>query len=83
MHPYVHAQRTPDKPAVIMGDGTMVTYRELDERSNQVARLYRDHGLQHTRLDRIAQPLQRLHLACFTHAASLRQQLRPLPAGPA
>lgn len=46
MHPYVHAQRTPEKPAVIMGDGTVVTYRELDERSNQVARLYRGYGLQ-------------------------------------
>lgn len=45
MHPYVHAQRMPDKPAVIMADGALVTYRELDERSNQVARLFRDHGL--------------------------------------
>ncbi|WP_454727344.1 MULTISPECIES: AMP-binding protein [Cupriavidus] len=45
MHPYVHAQRSPDKPAVIMSGGAVVTYRELDERSNQVARLFRDHGL--------------------------------------
>ncbi len=45
MHPYVHAQRAPAKPAVIMADGGVVTYRELDERSNQVARLFRDHGL--------------------------------------
>lgn len=45
MHPYVHAQRTPDKPAVIMTGGTVLTYRELDERSNQAARLFRDHGL--------------------------------------
>jgi len=46
MHPHIHAQRTPDKPAVIMSGGAVVTYRELDERSNQVARLLRDHGLQ-------------------------------------
>ncbi|NUA26718.1 AMP-binding protein [Cupriavidus basilensis] len=46
MHPHVHAQRTPDKPAIIMAGGTVVTYRELDERSNQAARLFRDHGLQ-------------------------------------
>jgi len=45
MHPYVHAQRSPDKPAVIMSGGAVLTYRELDERSNQVARLFRDHGL--------------------------------------
>ncbi|MGO4580737.1 AMP-binding protein [Cupriavidus sp. 2TAF22] len=45
MHPHVHAQRSPDKPAIIMAGGTVVTYRELDERSNQVARLFRDHGL--------------------------------------
>lgn len=44
-HPYVHAQRTPDKPAVIMAGGVSVTYRELDERSNQVAWLFRDLGL--------------------------------------
>ncbi|KWR90645.1 AMP-binding protein [Cupriavidus sp. IDO] len=45
MHPHIHAQRTPDKPAVIMGSGAVITYRELDERSNQVARMFRDHGL--------------------------------------
>ncbi|RDK09195.1 AMP-binding protein [Cupriavidus lacunae] len=47
MHPHIHAQRTPDKPAVIMGSsGAVVTYRELDERSNQVAHLFRSLGLQ-------------------------------------
>jgi len=45
MHPYVHAQRTPDKAAVIMASGATVTYRELDERSNQVAQMFRAHGL--------------------------------------
>ena len=45
MHPHIHAKRTPDKPAVVMANGTAVTYRELDQRSNQVARMLRDHGL--------------------------------------
>ncbi|MFJ4293348.1 AMP-binding protein [Cupriavidus sp. NPDC089707] len=46
MHPSIHAQRTPEKPAVIMGSsGAVVTYRELDERSNQVAHLFRTLGL--------------------------------------
>ncbi|MBP0630985.1 AMP-binding protein [Cupriavidus sp. AcVe19-1a] len=46
MHPSIHAQRTPEKPAVIMGSsGAVVTYRELDERSNQVAHLFRALGL--------------------------------------
>src|SRR3546814_613911 len=46
VYPGVHAQSTPDKPALIMGgSGEVVTYRQLDERSNQLARLWRDHGL--------------------------------------
>ncbi|MDO9125461.1 MAG: AMP-binding protein, partial [Parvibaculum sp.] len=46
MHPSIHAQTTPDKPAYIMAaTGETVTYKELDERSNQVAHLFRDAGL--------------------------------------
>lgn len=46
MHPYIHAQKTPDKPAYIMAStGEMVTYRQLDERSNQGAQLFRKLGL--------------------------------------
>jgi acyl-CoA synthetase (AMP-forming)/AMP-acid ligase II len=46
MYPGVHAASTPDKPALIMGgSGEVVTYAELDQRSNQLARLWRDHGL--------------------------------------
>jgi len=46
MHPYIHAAATPDKPAYIMaGSGEVVTYRQLDERSNQGAHLFRALGL--------------------------------------
>lgn len=47
MHPYIHAQHTPDKPAFIMaGSGAVVTFSELDRRSNQGAQLFRSLGLQ-------------------------------------
>jgi acyl-CoA synthetase (AMP-forming)/AMP-acid ligase II len=47
MYPGVHAQQTPDKAAYIMaGSGEAITYKQLDERSNQLAHLFRDAGLQ-------------------------------------
>jgi long-chain acyl-CoA synthetase len=46
MHPYLHAQTQPDRAAYIMaGGGETVTYRQLDERSNQGAQLFRKLGL--------------------------------------
>jgi long-chain acyl-CoA synthetase len=46
MYPGEHAQHWPDKPAVIMsGSGDVLTYRQLDERSNQLAHLLRAAGL--------------------------------------
>ena len=46
MHPYIHAQTQPDKPAYIMAaSGEVVTYRQLDERSNQGAHVFRSLGL--------------------------------------
>jgi fatty-acyl-CoA synthase len=46
MYPGLHAQTTPDKPALIMaGSGEIVTYRELDERSNRLAQLLGAAGL--------------------------------------
>jgi long-chain acyl-CoA synthetase len=46
MHPSIHAQTQPDKPAFIMAStGETVTYRELDERSNRGAQLFRKLGL--------------------------------------
>jgi long-chain acyl-CoA synthetase len=47
MHPYLHAQTNPDRAAYIMaGTGETVTYKQLDERSNQGAQLFRSLGLQ-------------------------------------
>ena len=47
MHPGAHAQTNPDKIAYVMArSGLEVTYRELDERSNQGAQLFRFIGLQ-------------------------------------
>jgi long-chain acyl-CoA synthetase len=46
MHPATHAKTHPDRPAYIMGaTGETVTYRQLDERSNQAAQLFRSLGL--------------------------------------
>ncbi|WP_199698859.1 AMP-binding protein [Oleomonas cavernae] len=47
MHPYIHAQNHPDRAACIMAaSGEVVTYRELDARSNQGAHLFRSLGLE-------------------------------------
>lgn len=47
LHPYHHAQATPDKAALVCAaTGQVITYRELDDRSNQVAQLFRALGLQ-------------------------------------
>jgi long-chain acyl-CoA synthetase len=46
MHPYIHAKKSPDKPAYIMAStGEAVTYRQLDEQSNRIAQLFRAAGL--------------------------------------
>jgi long-chain acyl-CoA synthetase len=46
MHPTHFAKSHPDRAAYIMaGSGETVTYRELDERSNQGAQLFRSLGL--------------------------------------
>ena len=45
-HPCHHALATPDKPAYVMArTGETVTYRQLEERSNQGAHLFRSLGL--------------------------------------
>ncbi|NEW85995.1 acyl-CoA synthetase [Rhodopseudomonas sp. WA056] len=45
-HPSIHAKTTPDKVAYRMAStGQALTYRQLDERSNQGAHLFRSLGL--------------------------------------
>ena len=46
MYPATHAATTPDKPAHVMaGSGEVVTFAQLDQRSNQLARLLHQRGL--------------------------------------
>lgn len=46
MHIREFAKTTPEKPAIIMaGSGERITYKQLDDRSNQGARYFRDKGL--------------------------------------
>ncbi|HET9077016.1 MAG TPA: AMP-binding protein [Acidimicrobiales bacterium] len=46
MYPGRHAVEAPDRPAIIMAtSGEVVTYRQLDERANQVAHFLRSCGL--------------------------------------
>jgi acyl-CoA synthetase (AMP-forming)/AMP-acid ligase II len=46
MHPAQIAQTMPDKPAIVMAaTGEKLTFRELDQRSNQGAQLFRKLGL--------------------------------------
>ncbi|QGN54217.1 acyl-CoA synthetase [Novosphingobium sp. Gsoil 351] len=46
-HPRVHALHHPDKPAVIMTDGSAtLTYGELEDRANRGARLLRARGIE-------------------------------------
>ncbi|MEE9434431.1 MAG: acyl-CoA synthetase [Sphingorhabdus sp.] len=46
-HPSVHAKTHPDKPAIIMADsGEVITFGELDCRSNRMAHLFRSCGFQ-------------------------------------
>ncbi|MGB3721901.1 MAG: AMP-binding protein [Pacificimonas sp.] len=57
MHPYIHAAKTPDRPAIIMADsGETMSYSELEAASNRAAQLFRKYGL--TRGDTVAYMLE-------------------------
>ncbi|MEE4349876.1 MAG: acyl-CoA synthetase [Pacificimonas sp.] len=46
MHPFVHAENSPDKPAIIMADGSgEMSYAELEAASNRAAQFFRSQGL--------------------------------------
>lgn len=45
LHPNHHAETRPDHLAIIMGDGTTVTYSELAESINRFGHLFRAHDL--------------------------------------
>src|SRR5207249_44324 len=46
MYPGAHAEKNPDKVAYVMaGSGEAVTFKELDDRSNQLAQLLYARGL--------------------------------------
>ncbi len=67
MYPGVHGKTTPDKPALIFApSGRVVSYRELDQRSSQGARLLRSLGLE--RGDHIALCMENnehFHAVCW------------------
>ncbi len=74
MHPSIHALKTPNKVAYMMADGSKsITYRELDEQSNQFAHVLRSRGIQSG--DHISLMLENrldFFVACFgAHRAGL------------
>lgn len=74
MYPGTHAQTTPDKPAVILaGNHTVVTYRQLDDTSRQLAVALHDLGL---RTGDVVAMLSDNAAECFTiYWAALRSGL--------
>ncbi|HRK69801.1 MAG TPA: AMP-binding protein, partial [Hyphomonas sp.] len=45
MHPCHHAKSRPDTPAIVMaGSGEVITFKQLDDRSNQIAHALRAAG---------------------------------------
>jgi len=74
MYPGTHAEKDPERAAVIMGSsGVQVSYAELDQRSNQLARLLREAGLR--RGDHIAVFLENHPRYMETLWAALRSGL--------
>jgi acyl-CoA synthetase (AMP-forming)/AMP-acid ligase II len=67
MHPGAHAATDPNKPAIILEpSGEVISYQQLDERSNQLAHLLRSFGLR--RGDAIALCMEnngRFHEICW------------------
>ena len=65
MYPSIWASRTPEKPAAIdSSSGALVTYRQLDDRSNQLAQLLWARGLRPG--DHVAIPAHKRHRVEWT-----------------
>jgi len=76
-----HAQRTPDKPAVIMGEsGAALTYAELDAAANRGAHLLRQSGLQPS--DVVAMCLENCPIFFQVAWAALKCGLALVPVSP-
>jgi len=87
MHPATHAKNHPDRLAFVMaGSGESVTYRELNDRSNQGAQFFRSLGLKagdviallldnHPRFFEIAWAAQRsgLYFTCISSKLSVSE----------
>ena len=59
-HPQFHAQQQPQKAACVLANtGEVMTYAELDARSNQLAQLFHDRGLRPG--DHIAYQMENCH----------------------
>ncbi len=67
MHPTIHARATPDKPAYVLArSGEVVTYRELDQRSNRCAHMLRSRGVERGRAIALLQVNDRwFHEPCW------------------
>ena len=76
-HPSVHARAHPDKIAYQMaGTGKAITYRELDELSNQGANLFRSLGLKALGV----KPMARIHHLTMMGGDPVIMLEAPLPA---
>jgi fatty-acyl-CoA synthase len=74
MYPGTHARTTPDRTAILMAvDGRTLTYRELDDRSSQLARVLQAHGLR--RGDHIAMVAENSPEVFEVYWAALRSGL--------
>ncbi|HEV7468398.1 MAG TPA: acyl-CoA synthetase [Pseudonocardia sp.] len=74
MYPGTYARTTPDKAAIVMaGDGRTLTYRDLDDRSSQLARVLRAYGLR--RGDHIAMVAENSPEVFEVYWAALRSGL--------
>ena len=81
-HPSITAKTYPHKPAVIMGaSGEMVTFAQLDRRSNKGAQLFRSLGLQgrrpHRHDDRELPPVHRDRVGSAAQRPDLHAHQHP------